>query len=161
VEVDIPMRIDYERYVQEALQGVVRRILSEVAHSGVKDPHHFYITFRTRYPGVDLPDFVVEENPDDVTIVLQHQFWDLEVTDKAFRVKLYFQEHVYNICVPFYALLSFMDPESRFGLQFTPPSLEELACVVDLPLTPRSESLDQTPKEGKVVFLDAFRPKSS
>jgi len=155
------MTIDYERYVQAALQGAVRQILSDVARDGLQEPNHFYVTFRTDYPGVDLPSFVFEENPEDVTIVLQHQFWDLAVTSQAFSVKLYFQDTLYTIRVPFYALVSFMDPGSRFGLQFTPCPLEELKENDHLSEKNPSVAWDTAsePREGKVLSLDAFRRK--
>jgi hypothetical protein len=156
------MGIDYEGLVQEGLRGVVKRILTDVARDGLEDPNHFYITFRTDYPGVDLPDSVREENPEDVTIVLQHQFWDLEVGDEAFTVMLSFQETPYKVRVPFYTLLSFMDPGLRFGLQFTPPPIENFSDHgVKGPATPLSKKPLPVPVTdgSNVVSLDAFRKK--
>ena len=153
------MDIDYEGYVQEALRGVVRRILGDVARDGLEDPTHFYVTFRTDYPGVHLPDFVKEENPEDVTIVLQHQFWDLQVADDAFTVMLSFQDTPFRVRVPFYALLSFMDPSSRFGLQFTPPPLENLGEPLLQKASETADGQEEPPQEGKVISLDAFRRK--
>lgn len=148
------MAIDYEGLVQEALRGVVRSILLDVAQNGLEDPSHLYVTFRTDYPGVDLPSFVKDENPEEVTIVLQHQFWDLQVLETGFAVMLSFQDTPYRIRVPFYALLSVMDPGIPFGLQFTPPLLDEL-------LTENSElsSGSEEVAGDNVVSLDAFRRK--
>ncbi len=147
------MAVDYEKLLQDALRGVVRKILKEVAEKGREDPNHFYITLQTTYPGVQLPDFVKEENPEEVTLVLEHQFWDLSVEKDAFTVMLSFQDTPHKVRVPFCALLSFMDPSVRFGLQFTPPSLE------DLELTPSDIQEVATDQSGKVVSLDAFRRK--
>lgn len=155
------MAIDYEGFVQEALRGVIRRILSDVARDGLEDPNHFYITFRTDYPGVDLPAFVKEENPEDVTIVLQHQFWDLQVTEEAFTVMLSFQDTPHRVRVPFYTLLSFMDPSIRFGLQFTPPSLEEVGGIpkTEQAVSSQGPETPLKPMTDNVVSLDAFRRK--
>lgn len=148
--------MDYEQVVQDALRSAVRRILKETQRDGLKPPHYFYISFATNYPGVDIPDFLKDSSPEEVTIVLQHQFWDLQVQDTYFKVILNFQEVPYNVCVPFDALLSFMDPGVKFGLQFTPPP------VVDEPLKmlPIENAFqEEENKKNNVIAVDFFRKK--
>lgn len=112
---------DYIRYdllAQEALRGVVRRVLSDVARDGLPGDHHFFIAFDTRAPGVRLSQRMREKYPEEMTIVLQHQFWDLEVGDHAFEVGLSFGGIPERLLVPFSALKGFFDPSVKFGLQF-------------------------------------------
>ncbi|CAH1666668.1 MAG: Stringent starvation protein B [Chelatococcus sp.] len=111
-------QIRYDLHVQEALRGAVRKILSEVARDGLPGDHHFFISFRTRFPGVRLSARMRERYPDDMTIVLQHQFWDLAVTDYAFEVSLSFSGVSERLLVPFEAVTGFFDPSVDFGLKF-------------------------------------------
>ena len=112
--------IGYDSMVDEALRGVVREALRKVATDGLVGGHHLYITFRTAYPGVDVPDYLAERYPDELTVVMQHQFWGLEVEDDRFSVMLSFNKQRENITVPFAALTRFADPGVKFGLQFEP-----------------------------------------
>jgi uncharacterized protein len=112
-------RIEYGRLVEGALRGVVRDVLARVGREGLPSPHHFYITFRTHAPDVVMPDFLRERYPTDMTIVLQHQFWDLEVDDEGFSVTLSFHDQLHRLHVPFAAVKVFADPGVEFGLQFT------------------------------------------
>ena len=148
---------DYEEMVQDGLRGVVRDALAYAAENGLPGAHHFYISFRTDYPGVEIPDFLRERHPEEVTIVIQHQFWDLEVDERGFSILLSFSEAHEKIYVPFYALLSFMDPSAKFGLQFTPPPYDEVL------LEEADEVVDAVPEstepKDNVVTLDAFRKK--
>jgi hypothetical protein len=148
------MSFDYEKLVQKALRGVVKELLQDVAEKGLPAPHHFYISFRTTYPGVQLPEAVKRANPKEVTIVLQHQFWDLKVTARGFSVVLNFQEVPQEIFVPFDALLSFMDPGTRFGLHFTPPPAVEATESETAPAEVPEPS-EEAP--AKVISLDTFR----
>lgn len=104
--------------VQEALKGVVRKILTEAARDGLPGEHHFYITFRTGAPGVRLSQRLREKHPDEMTIVLQHQFWDLSVSDHAFEVGLSFSGVPERLLIPFDAVTTFFDPSVQFGLKF-------------------------------------------
>lgn len=108
----------YDGLVDDALRGVVRSTLRKVAEDGLRGPHHLYITFRTDYPGVEIPDYLRERHPEELTIVLQHQFWALEVDEHAFSVNLSFNKAREYIGVPFAALTRFADPGAKFGLQF-------------------------------------------
>ena len=110
--------IRYDLLVQDALRGVVRRVLSDVARDGVPGEHHFYIGFRTHARGVRLSTRMRELYPDEMTIVLQHQFWDLSVTGEAFEVGLSFQNIPEMLLIPFDAVTRFADPSVGFELQF-------------------------------------------
>ncbi len=113
--------IDYEGLAQEAMRGVVRQVLLRTARSGLAGDHHFYISFDTGAPGVSLSKRLKERYPHEMTIVLQHRFWDLAVSDDRFEVKLAFDGIPERLIVPFSAIKVFFDPSVRFGLQFEDP----------------------------------------
>lgn len=108
----------YDLMVQEALKGVVRKILTEAGRDGLPGDHHFYVTFRTGAPGVRLSQRLRDKHPEEMTIVLQHQFWDLNVSEHAFEVGLSFSGVPERLLVPFDALTTFFDPSVQFGLKF-------------------------------------------
>ncbi len=110
--------IDYEALQSEAMRGVVRAVLARTAKSGLPGDHHFYISFDTTVPGVSLSKRLKEKYPAEMTIVLQHRFWDLIVSDERFEVKLTFDGIPERLVVPFAALKVFFDPSVRYGLQF-------------------------------------------
>ena len=122
-------RIDYGRLVEGALRGVVRDVLGRVSREGLPPPHHFYVTFRTDSADVVMPDFLRERYPAEMTIVLQHQFWDLEADEDGFSVTLSFNDQLHRLHFPYTALKVFADPGVEFGLQFT---LEQDAEVTPL-----------------------------
>ena len=126
-----PDRIDYAAILQEALRDAVRRVLEQVAEHGLPGEHHFYIGFETDFPGVQVPRFLREQSPKEVTIILQHQFWELEVTPEAFSVVLSFGGSRQRLAVPFAALTSFADPSADFGLRFGTVEEEEESAVPD------------------------------
>ena len=111
-------RFHYDALVDDALRGVVRRVLRQVADKGLPGSHHFYISFRSTDPGVNLPDYLRAKYPEEMTIVLQHQYWDLIITEEFFEVTVSFNKQQERIKVPFAALSAFVDPSVRFGLQF-------------------------------------------
>ncbi|QBR70178.1 hypothetical protein CU048_01555 [Beijerinckiaceae bacterium] len=111
--------IRYDLLVQDALRGVVRKVLSDAARDGLAGDHHFYISFRTHARGVRLSSRMREAYPDEMTIVLQHQFWDLNVTDQAFEVGLSFKNIPEMLLIPFDAITRFSDPSAEFDLKFT------------------------------------------
>jgi hypothetical protein len=118
--------IDYEALAQEAMRGVVRQVLTRVAKAGgLPGDHHFYISFDTGLPGVVLSKRLKEKYPDEMTIVLQHRFWDLLVTDERFEVKLTFDGIPERLVIPFQAIKVFFDPSVRYGLQFEDPELSQ------------------------------------
>jgi hypothetical protein len=112
--------IRYDLLTQEALRGVVRSVLADVAKAGLPGDHHFFIAFATQAPGVRVSKRLRETYPEEMTIVLQYQFWDLEVTDGAFAVSLSFNGIPERLHVPFAAIKGFFDPSVQFGLQFDP-----------------------------------------
>jgi len=111
-------RFHYDALVDDALRSVVRRVLRQVADKGLPGSHHFYISFRSTDPGVQLPDYLRAKYPEEMTIVLQHQYWDLIINDEFFEVTVSFNKQQERIKVPFGALSAFVDPSVRFGLQF-------------------------------------------
>ncbi|ACL55729.1 SspB family protein [Methylobacterium nodulans] len=110
--------IRYDLLVQDALRSVVRKVLGDAAREGLAGEHHFYVSFRTDYPGVRISQRLREKYPQDMTIVLQHQFWDLGVTEHAFEVGLSFSGVPERLLVPFEAVTGFFDPSVQFGLKF-------------------------------------------
>lgn len=179
--------IRYDLLVQEAMRSVVRGVLAAAARDGLPGDHHFYITFRTHAPGVRLSERMRDRYPDEMTIVLQHQFWDLAVTHDAFEVGLSFQGIAEKLAVPFEAITSFADPAAEFGLRFAlaeeaaemaqgepvaptqapvhppmpnplPDPLEGAAQAQGTDLGAEAERGE--PGEPKVVSIDAFRRKS-
>lgn len=110
--------IDYEALAQDAMRGVVRTVLMRVAKSGLPGEHHFYIAFNTGAPGVSLSKRLKQKYPEEMTVVLQHRFWDLIVNDEQFEVKLTFDGIAERLCVPYAAIKVFFDPSVPYGLQF-------------------------------------------
>lgn len=110
--------IRYDLLVQEALRSVVRRVLTEAARDGLPGDHHFFISFRTQAPGVRLSARMREQYPQEMTIVLQHQFWDLTVSEIGFEVGLSFHGKSETLAIPFTAVTGFFDPSVDFGLKF-------------------------------------------
>jgi len=125
--------IRYDILAQDALRGVVRKVLSEVARTGIPGEHHFFISFATRAPGVRVSSRLLAQYPDEMTIVLQHQYWDLSVTEQAFEVGLSFNNVPERLLIPFSALKGFTDPSAQFALQF------ELAAKPDTVDTPAAD----------------------
>ena len=159
--------IPYDAFVQDALRRAVADILSNVAVAGLPGAHHFFIGFRTRHPGVVLPPALLERYPEEMTIVLQHRFWDLKVDDEQFEVGISFNQVPTRIVVPFAALVSFVDPSVGFGLQFQSSGEEDDdAAAPDGAAGPAPVSDGEGPPEdlppkggATVVSLDKFRKK--
>jgi hypothetical protein len=110
--------LSYERMVEDALRGVLRQALKITAAQGLPGAHHFYITFDTTAPGVQISSSLKALHPNEMTIVLQHQFWDLQVHDDHFEITLSFNSVSQRLSVPFAAVTAFADPHAKFGLQF-------------------------------------------
>jgi hypothetical protein len=155
----------YDQLAQNALRGVVREALRKVERSGLPGEHHFYIAFHTRHPGVDIGERLAARYPREMTIVLQHQFWNLVVSEDRFQVELSFDNIPEKLMVPFSAVKGFLDPSVQFGLQFevvnveATPEAENTAAAK--PVTAETEVKEaEAPSEApKVVSLDAFRKK--
>ncbi len=145
----------YDKMVEAALRGVVKSALEEVIEKGLFDDHHFYITFRTDHAGVEIPDYLRERYPGEMTIVLQHQFYDLEVNDKRFTVMLKFNNVPERLQIPLTAITIFTDPSVNFALQFQPLSEE------DEDIDYGDDELDVDDGDegstGEVISLDQFR----
>lgn len=110
--------IRYDVLAQEAMRGLVKKVLTEVVRAGLPGEHHFYITFNTQAPGVRISSRLHERYPEEMTVVVQHQFWDLEVSNQSFEIGLAFSGVPERLLVPFSAIKSFVDPSVQFGLQF-------------------------------------------
>jgi hypothetical protein len=180
--------IRYDILAQDALRGVVRKVISEVARTGLPGDHHFFVTFATRAPGVRISSRLLAQYPEEMTIVLQHQFWDLSATEHAFEVGLSFNNIPERLLVPFTAIKAFADPSVQFGLQFeiakiapeaeqepvaaepvkpiaaVPAPSDPAAAPAPLPGAAASNSDDEPEAEtsapaAEVVSLDAFRKK--
>lgn len=161
-----PEALPYALWVQDALRGVVRRALEHTSRYGLVGEHHFYVSFRTTDPGVHIPDHLRARYPSEMTIVLQHQFWDLEVGTDAFTVSLRFGGRLTPLRIPFSALAAFGDPSVNFGLQFMSPAGEgdaaEPPAPADTSETPAGEleeEKDETDAKGRVIAFDTFRKK--
>lgn len=141
------MSVDHIRYdllVREALRGVVRRVIADIAKNGLPGEHHFYICFDTRAPGVRLSPRLREQYPGEMTIVLQHQFWDLKLDDNEFEVGLSFGGVPERLVVPFDSLKGFFDPSVQFGLEFELAAASETEASGE-PAAPAAASLPAAP----------------
>ena len=167
--------IRYDVLARDALRGVLRQVLTDAAEHGLPGDHHFYITFLSKAEGVKISSRLLSQYPEEMTIILQHQFWDLVVTPDRFEVGLSFGGVPERLVVPFSAIKSFLDPSVQFGLQFETADSADGALVTDqtetqpsaaaAPATttaPDATTDDEPPKpsEGaEVVRLDRFRKK--
>lgn len=151
-------QIPYDEIVQEALRDVVGRVLGEIEQTGVlPGDHHFYITFRTRMPGVSIPKHLIERFPEEMTIVLQHRFWDLKVEDDYFTVGLSFGGVPSTLVVPFAAVTRFHDPAVEFSLTFQADGGEN---VVEEPDEAENDAPRAEAKDGSnVVSVDFTKKK--
>jgi hypothetical protein len=181
-------QIRYDILAQEALRGVMRKVLSEVARTGLPGNHHFFITFVTGAPGVRISGRLREKYPEQMTIVLQYQYWDLKVTDTEFEVGLFFSEVPEKLTIPFTAVRGFYDPSVNFELEFDVANAadslpedgsadHEVTALLQESKKPqrkpaKSAKKSKEPKEepdeekeeksskgAEVVSLDAFRKK--
>src|SRR6267142_1375041 len=174
---DLTMATDHIRYdvlARDALRGVLRRVLTDAAEHGLPGEHHFYITFLSTADGVKLSPRLLAQYPDEMTIILQHQFWDLVVTEDRFEVGLSFGGVPERLVVPFAAIKSFLDPSVQFGLQFEPSETAAEASAAKLPTVPAPSALPvaapepaeenkdepaKTSEGAEVVRQDRFRKK--
>ncbi|MCB2053227.1 MAG: hypothetical protein KDE35_03155 [Geminicoccaceae bacterium] len=167
-------KIEYGELVEKALRNVVREVLGRLVRHEVAEPHHFYITFRTTHSAVGMPDYLRERYPAEMTVVLQHQYWDLEVGDTGFSVTLSFNDKLERLVVPYEAIKVFADPGVEFGLQFTIDTEGQTAETppTTLPKRPRKPvavdlsgagdtATDNDKPDGgaEIVALDRFRKK--
>lgn len=166
--------IRYDVLTQDALRGMLRRVLTDAAEHGLPGDHHFFITFLSTAEGVKLSPRLLAQYPEEMTIILQHQFWDLVVAEDRFEVGLSFGGIPERLVVPFSSIKSFLDPSVKFGLQFEPTDDAAEAPAANLPTVPApsalpvpeaepvAESKEEPAKSGEgaeVVRLDRFRKK--
>lgn len=165
--------LDYPSMIDQAMRNVVREALAQAAQSGLPGDHHFFVSYLTQYPGVQMSPMLRQRYPEEITIVVQHQYWDLKVYEDAFTITLSFNNVPEKLYVPFAALTAFADPSIKFGLQFHANrelSSEEVACPAtgrtghELP--PQAAFDEEPPAEAaqpandeKVISLEAFRKK--
>ena len=165
----------YDLLAKAALKGVVREALRKVEKSGLPGSHHFFIHFDTRYPGVSIGERLLARYPREMTVVLQHQFYNLQVTEERFQVELSFDNIPEKLIIPFASVKGFVDPAAEFGLQFDVAAFEEEAKPAAAASATMSKIKKETEKitkeidgtaeeapandEPKVVSLDAFRKK--
>ena len=145
-------RYPYEDWVRQALQGVLQRALRQLANEGFAGDHHLFVSFDTNHPDVRIPGFLRAQYPDEITIVLQHQFEDLVVGDDSFQVSLSFSGQKQRLMVPFVAVRSFADPSVNFGLQMNQGVQAPAAPAATTPARsriPASERPRQLPGEVK------------
>ena len=156
--------IRYDVLARDALRGVLRRVLTDAAEHGLPGEHHFFITFLSTADGVKLSPRLLAQYPEEMTIILQHQFWDLVVEDDRFSITLSFGGRHERLTIPFSALTAFADPSVKFGLQFEanedelqakPPALKATKQI-ESPAAPASSA---ERKGADVVALDTFRKK--
>ncbi len=162
--------LQYNVMVETALRAVVRQSLTEVAEHGLPGNHHFYITFRTGHPGVQVPDYLKARYPAEMTIVLQFQFYDLQIDDMAFSVTLTFNNAPERLIIPLRAITVFADPSVNFVLPFQPveatveeaPAPTPVAAKKPAPkpaVAKAAAAAEEGEKTGEVVSLDKFRKK--
>jgi hypothetical protein len=185
---DVKDLLRYDQMVETAMRGVVREALARTVANGLPGAHHFYITFKTQAPGVGLGAHLAAKYPDEMTIVLEHQFWDLQVREEDFDITLSFNNRPERITIPFAAIAAFADPSVKFGLQFpaaaeagadmapsnkpmsakleaakpAKPAIAEAEASPEPAVAKRAGRLAGKPapsKQGEVVALDAFRKK--
>lgn len=149
----------YDLMVENALRGVVRDALRRAVEHGLPGNHHFYLTFRTRAPGVEIPGYLIERYPEEMTIVLQYQYWNLEVEDRRFSVMLSFNDVRERLVVPFEAMTGFADPSVQFGLQFQDSGAGESGDRDPDPAPTDGGDAPADGGTGEVVSLDHFRKK--
>jgi hypothetical protein len=168
--------IRYDVLARDALRGVLRRVLADAAEHGLPGEHHFFITFLSTAEGVKLSPRLLAQYPEEMTVILQHQFWDLVVTEDRFEVGLSFGGIPERLVVPFHSIKSFFDPSVQFGLQFEPAEATTETPAANLPAVaapsaaspappaaaPATDSKQEPAKPGEgaeVVRLDRFRKK--
>lgn len=155
--------IDYGNLMHRAMRGLIQEVLIGVKKDGLPGNHHFFVTFDTMHPDVEIADWLSDRYPGEMTIVIQHWFDNLDVTDEGFTITLNFGDNPETLYVPYDAIKTFVDPSVEFGLRFetqdedAQPALAEVdEAPMDEMVEPEDEK-DDAPKEAEVVSLDQFR----
>lgn len=151
--------IRYDLLAQDALRGLVRKVLTDTAKSGLPGEHHFSISFRTDAEGVKMSPRLREQFPQEMTVILQYQFWDLKVTDTTFEVGLSFGGVPEKLTVPFAAIKSFFDPSVQFGLQFETIEAEPSASGETVAAKTSADVAPMIPTEGAAASTASTEPE--
>lgn len=159
--------IDYGNLMHDAMRSLIRQVLTDVAENGLPGAHHFFITFDTMHPEVELADWLSDRFPEDMTVVMQHWFENLDVSEDGFAVTLNFGDNPERMYIPFDAIRTFVDPSVEFGLRFETQDGDDdeddgVADIEEAAARParekRAEAVeDDAPKDAEVVSLDSFR----
>ena len=156
--------IEYGNMMHDAMRGLIKRLLQDIASVGkLPGDHHFFITFNTMHPEVEIADWLSDRYLDEMTIVVQHWFDNLKVTDDGFSITLNFGDNPEPLYIPFMALRTFVDPSVEFGLRFEQPEEETndandtALSVAEAPMHENAEPSDKPKTDGQVVSLDSFR----
>lgn len=155
--------IDYGNLMHRAMRGLIQEVLTGVAQSGLPGDHHFFITFDTMHPDVELADWLSDRYPSEMTVVIQHWFDNLDVGDEGFAITLNFGDSPEPLYIPYDAIKTFVDPSVEFGLRFETqeePEDEDEDDLAEIAPAPKPEAgapKDDAPKEAEVVSLDKFR----
>ncbi len=148
--------IDYGNLMHQAMRGLIQTVLTDVAENGLPGQHHFFITFDTMHPDVEIADWLSDRYPDEMTVVMQHWFDGLEVTDEGFSVTLNFGDSPEPLYIPYDAIKTFVDPSVEFGLRFETQDDDD--DDDSLPPQPDGPAPDDAPKgDAEIVSLDRFR----
>ncbi len=150
--------IDYGNLMHRAMRGLIQKVLIDVAANGLPGKHHFFITFDTMHPDVEIADWLSDRYPGEMTIVVQHWFDNLTVTDEGFAITLNFGDNPEPLYIPYDAIKTFVDPSVEFGLRFeTQDDPEEAEDVAEAPMNVMAEPQAESRTEAEVVSLDKFR----
>lgn len=165
--------IEYGNLMHRAMRGLIQNVLIDVAEKGLPGEHHFFITFDTMHPDVEIADWLSDRYPNEMTVVIQHWFDNLDVTDEGFTITLNFGENPETLYIPYDAIQTFVDPSVEFGLRFetqaedddldnvTPQPISDAAFSQDAPMDEMVEPEDEKEpgkrQEAEVVSLDQFR----
>lgn len=155
--------IDYGNLMHDAMRGLIRKVLLDVADRGLPGNHHFFITFDTSHPDAELADWLSDRYPGEMTVVMQHWYDNLEVTDEGFAVTLNFGDAPEPLYIPYDAIRTFVDPSVEFGLRFEQQDGEDSdetdeTTPVSVPAeAPEPDVAADTPKDAEIVSLDSFR----
>lgn len=150
-------QINYGHLMHRAMRGLLAIVLKDVAKNGLPGNHHFFITFETTAEGVEIPDWLVERYPEEMTIVMQEWFANLEVTDDQFSVTLNFGDDEVAMVVPFDAIRTFVDPSVEFGLRFEASDEEDNGDDDESPMIENVEDEEPNTGDAEIVSLDSFR----
>lgn len=153
--------IDYGNLMHRALRSLIQEVLTDIQKDGLPGQHHFFITFDTMHPDVEIADWLSDRYPGEMTVVIQHWFDNLEVTDEGFTISLNFGDNPETLYIPYDAIKTFVDPSVEFGLRFetheeeaAPDKIED--APMDVMVEPEDDKAE-TPHEAEVVSLDQFR----